>query len=147
MGLHLQQRGNKESTKPSLRSASGFRYRALLTPFALCVFLAVGMMLPVVASAENRSYFSGMACCSHRHYDGINSATTANDASATAAQIACVQEIVNPNTQQSFYDSPACGSGTAYHSLNGQSVDKPLCWLQGSTREFSCAESDNDVHY
>ena len=123
--------------------------RVLLAAFVCSACLVLpAISVPALAWADGvQTYFSGGTCCGNRHYDGSNSNTTGNASSVSAGalvqpnNIACVQEVVNPGTPQSFYDGPACGFGSAYHSLNGRSVDKPLCWLQGPGNAFDCSQS------
>lgn len=118
--------------------------RRLHTASQLCAAGATGLFAPLAfagaAVAYSHTYWSfyggyARACCGHRLYwtsqpnnggNAISQPLVFNHAGhhGSSYPALCVQEYV----RHSFYDTPACGTGVAYHSLNGANYDQPLCW-------------------
>lgn len=114
--------------------------------FAIVVLASVGLAASAnAAGPQNEIFWSGNSCCNNHHYDGNNHFLNYNDAtpdgSVGTGGYYCAQEVVWPNTSSSFYDSPVCVyDGYAGHTLDGQSIDKALCWYSatGSGGSLDC---------
>lgn len=95
------------------------------------------------ADATVTTYFNNYSCCANREFSAYYVYQLSNAAATTNSQVVCVQEQVFPNYPSgsgAFFDGYKCGSGSTSHSLNGQNVDRALCWVNGSSVFLSCAE-------
>ena len=126
------------SRKPSSKSTSpsGGPGRAAKFAVTVIVVVAGGLGVAVAASATGPAsefYKSGLYCCNNRLFDGNNHYLNYNesfpDGTYGSGGYDCSQEVVWPDTSQSYYDGPQCTyEGNSGHVLNGYSNDKALCW-------------------
>lgn len=69
---------------------------------------------------------------------------TSNAASNGGGYPVCVQEQVFPNWPSmsgAFFDDYKCRSGSVSHSLNGENVDRAVCWISSAPSPLlSCSE-------
>lgn len=69
---------------------------------------------------------------------------TKNSANSGGNYPMCVQEQVFPNWPSgsgAFFDDYKCQDGSVSHSLNGQNVDRAVCWINASPSPLiSCSE-------
>jgi hypothetical protein len=106
--------------------------------------VVVGVFLVLAGAAHAVAYFSGNSCCATRRYSSLFVYETSNAAYDADGQVMCVQEHVYPNGKGGggdFFDGYKCAPGSVSHSLNGQSIDQALCWINGADVLISCAET------
>lgn len=81
--------------------------------------------------------------CSNRQYSPDYAYDTFNSADDFNGEVVCVQEQVFPNGPggSSFFDDYKCGPKKVSHSLNGQTIDRALCWNTGPSVTIGCSET------
>ncbi|MGH2858328.1 MAG: hypothetical protein ACRDMJ_12695 [Solirubrobacteraceae bacterium] len=103
------------------------------------------VMLLGAGAALAGTYFFGNSCCAHREFSGSYEYETSNAADNGGGYPQCVQEQVFPNwpsTSGAFFDTYKCHSGSVSHSLNGENVDRAVCWINAAPAPLNtCTEA------
>jgi hypothetical protein len=114
---------------------------------SIVVVMAITLVCAIsasTASASTYTYQAGGSCCSTRQYSGLRVYQTQNSAGVNTSATVCVQEQVFPSGGSSFFDQYKCGAGGVSHDLNGNNIDRALCWTDGSAQQYlGCTEMYN----
>jgi hypothetical protein len=102
--------------------------RLVAVTLAVLALLSAGV-------AQARNYFNGNACCANREFSPNYEYETSNAAHNGGGYPVCVQEQVFPNrpsTSGAFFDMYKCHDGSISQSLNGENVDRAVCWINAA---------------
>lgn len=109
----------------------------------MLVVLILALLSVGVAQATN--YFRGNSCCANREFSGRYVYETKNSADNGGGYVVCVQEQVFPNWPSgsgAFFDMYKCQAASVSHPLNGENVDRAVCWINAAPAPLmSCDEN------
>lgn len=111
--------------------------------FTVALVSAFFVLLSASSALADTIYFQGNSCCANREFSQYYEYETSNAAANGGGYPQCVQEQVFPNwpNQNYFFDNYKCGNGSVSHPLNGENIDRALCWINAAPSPLnSCSE-------